>query len=616
MLNATDPRFNPQIFSAAFAARCTYLDMAATLSEPHPERPYSEPHVMLGDLQFAAHEQWADAGLLALVGIGVEPGLANVFARYAADELFDELDEVGIRDGANLVVEGYDFAPTFSIWTTIEECLNPPLIWERGRGFYTTEPFSEPEVFEFPEGIGPVECVNVEHEEVVLVPRALDCRRVTFKYGLGREFIDVLRTLHKLGLDSVQPVRVRGVEVAPRDVVAACLPNPATLGDRMRGKTCAGTLVTGTKDGAPRAVYLYHVSDNERTMREYGHQAVVFQTALNPIVALELLVAGSLGRSGRARPRDVPGSAVPRPARRLRRAARDGRGRPAPRPVARGRGSVQQLHTNGSVRGSTSPWWVLEAPPDEVAPAARGNGRRRRRRDRRRSDRALDGPGARGARRLRGRARGGDVRRGRERAQRRLPPRLLVVARPAQGRRRRRRRARDRPSRRRCDRRGPRARRGRLADGGRAAPRLGVARARRAHPRRDRSGRRARRAGRGGPGRAGRASALAGVPYRRALPGRRDGAAGAARACAPARRARLRADPGARARPGARAHAAWRGSRAGGRRRDERLGCAVAGGPAPRRLPERDRAHRARARTSPSASAGSAARACSTRARS
>jgi saccharopine dehydrogenase (NAD+, L-lysine-forming) len=306
VLNATDPRFNPQIFAAAFAAGCTYLDMAATLSEPHPERPYSEPGVMLGDLQFAEHERWSAAGLLAIVGIGVEPGLANVFAGYAADELFDELDEIGIRDGANLVVEGYDFAPTFSIWTTIEECLNPPLIWERGRGFYTTEPFSEPEVFEFPEGIGPVECVNVEHEEVVLVPRALDCRRVTFKYGLGREFIDVLQTLHKLGLDSVQPVRVRGVEVSPRDVVAACLPNPATLGDRMRGKTCAGTLVTGTKDGAPRAVYLYHVSDNERTMREYGHQAVVFQTALNPVVALELLSQGTWGGAGVVGPEAFP----------------------------------------------------------------------------------------------------------------------------------------------------------------------------------------------------------------------------------------------------------------------------------------------------------------------
>ena len=307
ILNAVDPRFNPQIFEAAFEAGCTYLDMAMTLSEPHPERPYEETGVKLGDAQFAQHDRWAERGLLALVGIGVEPGLSDVFARYAADELFSELDEVGVRDGANLTVEGYDFAPTFSIWTTIEECLNPPVIWERGRGWYTTEPFSEPEVFDFPEGIGPVECVNVEHEEVLLIPRYVDCRRVTFKYGLGEEFIDVLRTLHKLGLDSKEPVSVRGLEVAPRDVVAAALPDPATLGDRMRGKTCAGTFVTGTgKDGRPRATYLYHVLDSEEAMREWGHQAVVLQTALNPVVALELLATDVWSGAGVLAPEAFP----------------------------------------------------------------------------------------------------------------------------------------------------------------------------------------------------------------------------------------------------------------------------------------------------------------------
>ena len=291
VLNAADPRFNPPIFQAAFDAGCTYLDMAMTLSDTKGTK--------LGDAQFAQDELWRERGLLALVGIGVEPGLSDVFARYAADHLFSEIDEIGVRDGADLVVEGYDFAPTFSIWTTIEECLNPPVIWERDRGWYTTEPFSEPEVFAFPEGIGPIECVNVEHEEVLLVPRWIDCRRVTFKYGLGEEFIDILRTLHKLNLDSTEPVSVRGMQVAPRDVLAAALPDPATLGDRMRGRTCAGTYVTGTgKDGAPRATYLYHVADNEETMRRDGAQAVVWQTAINPVVALELLAAGTWSGEG------------------------------------------------------------------------------------------------------------------------------------------------------------------------------------------------------------------------------------------------------------------------------------------------------------------------------
>jgi saccharopine dehydrogenase (NAD+, L-lysine-forming) len=307
VLNATDPRFNPQIFAAAFETRCTYLDMAMTLSEPHPSEPYSQPGVKLGDLQFAEADRWQEAELLALVGIGVEPGLSDVLARYAADNLFSEIEEVAVRDGADLAVEGYAFTPTFSIWTTIEECLNPPLIWERERGFYTTEPFSEPEVFDFPGGIGPIECVNVEHEEVVLVPREIDCSRVTFKYGLGSEFIEVLKTLHLLGLDGTAPVSVRGVDVAPRDVVAAALPDPATLGDRMHGKTCAGTLVTGTgRGGSPRATYLYHVVDNEWAMREYGSQAVVLQTAFNPVVALELLADGTWSGAGVRGPEAFP----------------------------------------------------------------------------------------------------------------------------------------------------------------------------------------------------------------------------------------------------------------------------------------------------------------------
>ena len=307
VLNSVDPLFNVPIFDACLEAGVTYLDMAMTLSEPHPERPYELTGVKLGDYQFERATIVEEKGLLALVGIGIEPGAADVFARHAADELFSEIDEVGIRDGANLVVEGYDFAPTFSIWTTIEECLNPPVIWERDRGWYTTAPFSEPEVFDFPEGIGPVECVNVEHEEVLLVPRWVDCRRVTFKYGLGDEFIEVLRTLHKLGLDSKEPMAVKGVEVAPRDVVAAALPDPATLGDRMRGKTCAGTFVTGTgKGGRPRATYLYHVVDNEHSMREWGHQAVVLQTALNPVVALELLATGAWQGVGVLGPESFP----------------------------------------------------------------------------------------------------------------------------------------------------------------------------------------------------------------------------------------------------------------------------------------------------------------------
>ncbi|MEX0663966.1 MAG: saccharopine dehydrogenase C-terminal domain-containing protein [Acidimicrobiia bacterium] len=300
VLNACDPRLNVPIFDGAFRAGATYVDMAMTPSIPHPTDPYRLVGTPLGAEQFERSSAWEDTGLLAIVGMGVEPGMSDVFARYAADHLFSSIDEVAVRDGADLEVDGYEFAPTFSIWTTIEECLNPPIVYDQAHGgFFTTEPFSEPEIFDFPDGIGPLECVNVEHEEVLLVPKWIDCNRVTFKYGLGDEFINVLRVLHAVGLDRVEPVRVGDVEVSPRDLVAACLPNPAHLGDRMRGKTCAGTFVTGAGlDGTPRATYLYHVVDNADSMAEYGCQAVAWQTAINPVVALELVAASTWSGAG------------------------------------------------------------------------------------------------------------------------------------------------------------------------------------------------------------------------------------------------------------------------------------------------------------------------------
>ncbi|HEX8991616.1 MAG TPA: saccharopine dehydrogenase C-terminal domain-containing protein [Anaerolineales bacterium] len=298
IMNAVDPLYNKQVFDAAFAIGVNYMDMAMSLSEPDPADPFHKPGIKLGDYQFERSADWDKKGLLAIVGLGVEPGVADVFARYAQDYLFDAIEEIGVRDGANIQIDGYDFAPSFSIWTTIEECLNPPVIWERNRGWFTTRPFSEHETFEFPEGIGKVDVVNVEHEEVLLMPRWLSPGRVTFKYGLGDQFICVLQTLHDLKLDNKNTIDVKGVKIAPRDVVAACLPNPARLGDKMHGKTCAGTWVKGINNGEPREVYLYQVADNDVCMKRWGCQAVVAQTAFGAVIGWDLIEHGRWKGSG------------------------------------------------------------------------------------------------------------------------------------------------------------------------------------------------------------------------------------------------------------------------------------------------------------------------------
>ena len=320
IMNACAPSFNMPIFHAAYEAGCVYMDMAMSLSVRHPADPYSKTGVKLGDEQFAEAEKWEKKGLLALLGSGVEPGMVDVFARYAADHLFDEIHELNVRDADNLCVEGLDIAFGFSIWTTIEECLNPPVIWEKDRGWFTTESFSEPEIFPFPEPVGPQEVINVEHEEVLMMPRyftgagagrpsgasGAKLRRCTFKYGVDRDFRAVLKTIEALGLDKTEKVRVGDVMVSPRDVVAAASPDPATIGERMKGTVSAGLWVKGKKDGLGRSVYLYNLADNEECMKTIGSQAVVAQTAFNPVIMMELIAKGIWKGTGVLTPEFFP----------------------------------------------------------------------------------------------------------------------------------------------------------------------------------------------------------------------------------------------------------------------------------------------------------------------
>ena len=386
VLNACDPRFNPPIFEAA-------LDAGVHLPRHGDDALRPPEGTLLG--QDAARRRTSSgvsAGVLALVGIGVEPGLSDVFARYAADQLFSEIDEVGVRDGADLVVDGYDFAPTFSIWTTIEECLNPPLdLGARPR---------------------------LVHDRAVLrargvrLPRGDRPDRVRQRRARGGRAHPALgrvqprdvqvrprRGVHRRAQDAAQArprhARSRSRCAASRSRRATSspprCPNPAELGDRMRGRTCAGTYVTGTgKDGQPRRTYLYHVVDNEQAMRDYGHQAVVLQTAFNPVVALELLDAGAWTGVGVLGPEAFAAVAVPRPARRLRRAA------PASASASRGRSRLRPRGSRRAIprrraprrsppsrRPSASPSPSLSARPrrgDREAPEAtppRGRPRRR-----------------------------------------------------------------------------------------------------------------------------------------------------------------------------------------------------------------------------------------------
>ena len=291
--------FNPYTLQAALTARVHHMDASTTLSVPHPTDPFNQANVVLGQDEIALSGEFENIGKLGLMGIGVEPGMADWYCRYAADHFFDEIDEIGVRDGANLEIPGFKgISFGFSIWMTIEECTNPAVVWERDRGFYTVPPLSDPEPFYLPEGIGWVDVAHVEHEEVLHVGWFKDLlkgvKKATFKYALGDEFIQAMEVFTSVNMHSLKPVSVRGMEVRPRDVIEAAAPDPNEIGKRYVGQSCAGTWVRGRKDGRERQVYLYQVVDNQECVALFGTQGVVAQTAFPGVIALELLATGKL----------------------------------------------------------------------------------------------------------------------------------------------------------------------------------------------------------------------------------------------------------------------------------------------------------------------------------
>jgi saccharopine dehydrogenase (NAD+, L-lysine forming) len=299
IMNLCAPNFNPPLLQAALKAGTNYLDTAMTLSEPHPTDPMHKCGKMLGDDEYALDPDFQKIGKYALAGFGVEPGMADYFARYACDHFFDEVEEIGIRDGSNLEIPGWKgIAFGFSIWTTIEECTNPAIVWENGE-VRTIEPFAELEDFWLPDGIGTVEVGHVEHEEVIQIGHNAHLlkgvKKATFKYALGDEFMEAIEVFKSINMHKTEKIKVGGVEVSPRDVLAAAAPDPNEIGKRYVGKTAAGTWVRGKKDGLVREVYLYQVADNQECVEKYDNQVVQAQTAFTPVVTLELLAAGKLG---------------------------------------------------------------------------------------------------------------------------------------------------------------------------------------------------------------------------------------------------------------------------------------------------------------------------------
>ena len=302
VMDAASPFVSNYIFDAAFEAGADYASMGTwSVPKENPvfgtgfEGSYIEP---MTKYNFDRHEAWKEKGRMACICLGIDPGVVNVFAKYAAEYLFDELWEVHVKDGGNLTPpesEKDEILFGFNVWTVLDEVMNPNAEWEKGKGFLIEDAFAGEEEFRMPEPFGVNRLVKVEHEEVVTLPRYLEkygLKKASFKIALDENLLTALKVLDKLGLRSIHPVEAGGVKVIPRDVVAACAPQPRDIGAEMTGGMCVGVDCIGIRDGKEKEYFIYQPFDNQEAMRDFGMQAVVAQTGFGAALAIELIGRG------------------------------------------------------------------------------------------------------------------------------------------------------------------------------------------------------------------------------------------------------------------------------------------------------------------------------------
>lgn len=303
VMDAAAPFVSNQIFDAAYEGGASYGSMG-TWSVPmdNPkfgigiENSYIEP---MTKYNFDRHENWKNKNQMACICMGIDPGVVNVFAKYAAEYEFDELHEVHVKDGGNLEIPGAkenDITFGFNVWTILDEVMNPNVEYNKDKGgFIVEDAFSGEETFIMPEGVGENNLIKVEHEEVVTMQRYLGkygLKKATFKIALDPSLVNALKVIDSLGLRSIDPVDVGGVKVVPRDVVAACAPQPKEIGDEMIGMMLVGVHCIGIKDGKKKEIFIYQPFENKQSIKDWGMQAVVAQTGFGAALTIELIARG------------------------------------------------------------------------------------------------------------------------------------------------------------------------------------------------------------------------------------------------------------------------------------------------------------------------------------
>jgi len=293
VVNTSLPAHNLRIMREAVRQKAHYIDLASEGS-PDPEEP-SNVHA-----QLAMDDQFQRADRLAVLGMGIAPGLTNLLARHASRTM-RRVDAVQIRvyGSGYAEIEAFPLAPLFSPETFLEEVLWPAPVWKGGR-IQKLPPFSGEEEFRFPDPLGIGICYNVNNEECETMPKFIDpgIGFIDFKYAIAPRRKVFLENLYQLGLMRTHPIRVKGVRVAPLDVLLALLPDPSSLAGRARGHTCVVVELSGRDNGGRTGRRLWTIMDHDDAYRRMKVHATAFLTGAPPVALVDALLGGEVTRRG------------------------------------------------------------------------------------------------------------------------------------------------------------------------------------------------------------------------------------------------------------------------------------------------------------------------------
>jgi saccharopine dehydrogenase (NAD+, L-lysine-forming) len=285
VINVALPYQDLTIMDACTACGIDYLD---TANYEHPDTAKFEYKE-----QWARERQFKEANIMALLGSGFDPGVTNVFCAYAQKHYFDEIHTIDILD-CNDGDHGYPFATNFNPEINLREVSANGRYWEKNDNdkgkWIETKPMEIMQVWDYPE-VGKKESYLLYHEEMEsLIKHIKGLKRIRFFMTFGESYLTHMRCLENVGMLGIKEVEHKGQKIVPMEFLATLLPDPASLGERTKGKTNIGIYAKGIKDGEEKTVYIYQVSDHEKCYQEVLSQGVSYTTGVPAMIGAKLML--------------------------------------------------------------------------------------------------------------------------------------------------------------------------------------------------------------------------------------------------------------------------------------------------------------------------------------